>query len=330
VRRLRDAKERPFYLNDAAFPDTGGLLKTGLISLFLHLVLVIILILSLKTEIRQSMATVYRVSLRPFSPPGGGILQASPGPGASGPSGGLPSPAPVEKMTPIENTKRREVVGGIKPQRKKAEKIGEKSEEGEKLDKRKESLKSLQEAIEDIHKRAALDEIQKRVALREKAQRPTTERQSVGEQPAQGPIGSSRSSSLSGSGTRTGSGSGTGTGSGSGGGPIIGGPPGDSSGGGSLLESKLNDYYGTIWVKIKKEWTLPENIPKGEKSLEAIIVVIVERGGKIQKSWFEKRSGNALYDQMAMRAIRKAEPFPPIPEEFTDNTFEIGIRFHPD
>jgi outer membrane biosynthesis protein TonB len=33
---------------------------------------------------------------------------------------------------------------------------------------------------------------------------------------------------------------------------------------------------------------------------------------------------------MAMRAIKKAEPFPPMPKEFSDETFEIGIRFHPD
>ena len=85
-----------------------------------------------------------------------------------------------------------------------------------------------------------------------------------------------------------------------------------------------------IWERIKKEWTLPGNLPKGKTDLETIIVVIIERDGKIQKSWFEKKSGNAHYDQMSMRAIKKADPLPPIPKEFSDNTFEIGIRFHPE
>jgi hypothetical protein len=31
-----------------------------------------------------------------------------------------------------------------------------------------------------------------------------------------------------------------------------------------------------------------------------------------------------------MRAIKKAEPLPPIPREFSDNTLEMGFRFHPD
>ena len=64
--------------------------------------------------------------------------------------------------------------------------------------------------------------------------------------------------------------------------------------------------------------------------LETIIIIVIERDGKIQKSWFEKRSGNTLYDQSAMRAIKKAGPLPPIPKEFSDNIFEIGIRFYPE
>ena len=46
-----------------------------------------------------------------------------------------------------------------------------------------------------------------------------------------------------------------------------------------------------IWAKIKEGWTLPENLPKEKADLEAIIVVIIEKGGKVQKSWFEKSRG---------------------------------------
>ena len=60
------------------------------------------------------------------------------------------------------------------------------------------------------------------------------------------------------------------------------------------------------------------------------IVVVIDREGKIQKSWFERKSGNSLFDQRAMRAIKKAEPLPPIPKEFSDATLEMGFRFHPD
>jgi TonB family protein len=96
------------------------------------------------------------------------------------------------------------------------------------------------------------------------------------------------------------------------------------------VESKLNEYYSMIWAKIKEAWTIPENLLKKTVDLETVIVIIIERDGKIQKSWFEKKSGNALFDHMAMRAIKKAAPLPPIPKEFNEKTLEIGIRFFPD
>jgi len=96
------------------------------------------------------------------------------------------------------------------------------------------------------------------------------------------------------------------------------------------LESKMNEYYSLVWTKIKEAWTIPENLIKEMVDLETVIVVIIERDGKIQKSWFEKKSGNPLYDQSAMRAIKKAEPLPPIPRELSEDTLEIGIRFFPD
>ena len=98
----------------------------------------------------------------------------------------------------------------------------------------------------------------------------------------------------------------------------------------SGLESKLKEYYGLIWIKIKERWTIPENLIKEMVDLETIIVLIIERDGKIQKWWFEKKSGNDLYDQSVVRAIKKADPLPPIPKELGENTLEIGIRFYPE
>jgi TonB family protein len=98
----------------------------------------------------------------------------------------------------------------------------------------------------------------------------------------------------------------------------------------SELESQLNQYYSLIWAKIKGAWTIPENLLKEKIDLETVIVLIIEKDGRIQKVWFEKKSGNELYDQMAMRAIKKAEPLPPIPKELNENVLEFGIRFLPD
>jgi TonB family protein len=246
----------------------------------------------------------------------------------------LPTSHPGEKVKPIEKpgmkeSKKKETLPPPKKQRshellvkdKMVEGLKRSPKKGEKLEKEKESSKSLEMALEEIRKKAALDNIQKRVARREALEKG----------PITSPSGSSTGSGSGvGTGTGTGSGSGTGTGTGSGTGGSPDGSPWGSPFGGSALQSKLDEYYNTIWEKIKREWTLPGDLPKGKAGLETVVVIVIEREGRIQKSWFEKRSGNALYDQSAMRAIKKADPLPPIPKEFSDNTFEIGIRFFPE
>ena len=290
--------------------------------------------------------------------PGGGSPQAS--------SGGKPKPA--ETPEKVETAKKGEVIEAVKrDQKKSARKVGLERKEAPPPDKKPEkrgmeaktieglksapkkeekpkpdgSDQSLRDALAEIQRKVALDELRRRIAqrgARENApsEGPTGSSSSLS-QGSTAPSSKSSSLSSSGSGTGTGQGPGTGTGTGSGTGRGTGIGPGTGTGGspwgsaqGASKGSLLDAYYTMIWAKIKAGWTLPENLPKGGADLETVIVVIIERNGEIQKSWFEKKSGNSLYDQMAMRAIKKAEPLPPIPREFTDNTVEIGIRFLPD
>lgn len=83
-------------------------------------------------------------------------------------------------------------------------------------------------------------------------------------------------------------------------------------------------------MKIKEAWTIPKNVFEERVDLETVIVVIIEKDGRIKKYWFEKKSGNDLYDQTAVRAIKKAKPLPALPNELGEETLEVGIRFSPD
>ena len=344
---MKGLREKEHLLRKSAPSEKGGLFKTSALSLVFHIALIILLSLNLKPAIPKGGPSVYRVSIRPFSPPGDGLPQGGSGPSVPGPGGGLPAPPVVEKRKPDEIKKATGIVEREKPQKKgkKIEKevlqpatkkprdetsagLKKPQKKEERFERERISGRSLQEAMEEIHKKVALDEIQKRLAQRGRFEKGSGEDQQ-GSAVSQGPMVSSSKSSGSGSGTGTGSGAGSGTGTGSGIGTGSGSGTGTGTGG-SAGSSVLEDYYGAIWAKIKKVWTLPENLPKGKTDLEAVIVVVIERDGKVQKSWFEKKSGNTLYDQMAMRAIKKAEPLPPIPQEFSDNTLEIGIRFYPE
>ena len=88
---------------------------------------------------------------------------------------------------------------------------------------------------------------------------------------------------------------------------------------------KLDEYHAALWPKIKEKWQPTQSI-----GLEATIVVVIGRDGEVKQVWFEKNSGNRLYDEEAMAAIRKAEPFPPLPIDLNSDTLRVGIRFYKD
>ncbi len=235
--------------------DDYFLIMVG-VSLLLHIALVVFLNLNPWPTIIKVRPAAYTVTLMPVSIPEPQIPKT--------PLPPVPKEEkikPVEKVKPVEKPKKEDIVEKVKKPPK-------------------ESMKHLQEALDEIRKKAALDEIRKRVARKEREEeRPTA-------------IPSAKPS--------------------------------------LEMESKLNEYYSLVWAKIKGAWTIPENLLKEMVDLETIIVLIIDRNGKIQKCWFEKKSGNVLYDQSAMRAIKKAEPLPLIPKELGEDTLEIGIRFFPD
>ncbi len=82
MRTLQKGRVQPSLLNGPVFPDKGGLLKAGIFSLLLHITLVAALILGLRPTITKMHSSVYRVTIRPFSPQGNGspFGSAIPGP----------------------------------------------------------------------------------------------------------------------------------------------------------------------------------------------------------------------------------------------------------
>jgi len=93
------------------------------------------------------------------------------------------------------------------------------------------------------------------------------------------------------------------------------------------IDVKMKTYYSSIWVRIKKQWTLPQGILPRE-NLEAIVHTKILRNGAVTDLGFEKRSGNRYFDESALKAVTKAAPLPPLPEGVRDSSIEIGIRFH--
>lgn len=106
-------------------------------------------------------------------------------------------------------------------------------------------------------------------------------------------------------------------------------PPASSSSrqGDAELNAKMRTYYTLIWSRIKGRWTLPQGILPQE-NIEVIIHAQILRDGTVAGVAFEKRSGNRYFDESAFRTVKKASPFPPLPDGLKDSSIEVGIRFH--
>jgi TolA protein len=90
---------------------------------------------------------------------------------------------------------------------------------------------------------------------------------------------------------------------------------------GPAAGSGETSYIDKITGQIHEYWQWPGY---AENNLEAIISVRIQRDGTITVVGFEKKSGNRLFDKLALRTIEKASPVAPPPDEM-----EIGIRFYP-
>jgi colicin import membrane protein len=99
--------------------------------------------------------------------------------------------------------------------------------------------------------------------------------------------------------------------------------------GGLGIQNQL--YYASLISLINKNWSLPEGLIKG-KDISAVIVIQIGRNGRIEDAKFEKKSGIGAFDQEVLRAIKKSDPLPPLPEGFHRNIFgfgEVGLTFSP-
>jgi TonB family protein len=100
-----------------------------------------------------------------------------------------------------------------------------------------------------------------------------------------------------------------------------------TTGGGNDTSANIKSrvYYDRIWGRIRSSW-VPQGVTS-EISLIAKVGIRIAPNGEIEQFWIEKSSGNDYFDQSALRAIRKANPLPALPDDISDTSLEVGINF---
>ncbi|MBK5101807.1 MAG: TonB family protein [Desulfobacteraceae bacterium] len=113
-------------------------------------------------------------------------------------------------------------------------------------------------------------------------------------------------------------------------GKVRGGAGEEAAGSGAPAGITIRIYQMEVEERIKGNWSYAVGLagPKKEKGLEAVIVLKARSNGTIIKSWFKKRSSNAMFDQSVLRAVERSDPLPPFPEGYRKTTDEIEITFN--
>ena len=118
-------------------------------------------------------------------------------------------------------------------------------------------------------------------------------------------------------------GSGSGT---SGGG--LGGSRSAGRGVGSGDALALNIYGRLLNEKISSHWKVPEMVNAGKK-LKTVVALVVSKNGTIEDMKIEQQSGDPLFDQSVLKALRSAAPLPNFPKPLDKPTLEFALNFTP-
>jgi protein TonB len=112
--------------------------------------------------------------------------------------------------------------------------------------------------------------------------------------------------------------------------PVPVGQPGGSAAGSGALSVDVSDfphawYLRQVLQKVEDRWQRQNQA--AEPQDKPLVLVEIQRDGSIRPPRIEKTSGNAFYDQAALRAIADASPFPPLPQEWSRPSLRVMFRF---
>jgi len=90
-------------------------------------------------------------------------------------------------------------------------------------------------------------------------------------------------------------------------------------------------YQARVRWKIMREWIVPVKYTEGGQGYNAKVEVMINMDGDVVSVRWASRSGNASFDQSALRAVKKASPFPKPPDMLAWEAYNEGflVEFDP-
>jgi protein TonB len=112
-------------------------------------------------------------------------------------------------------------------------------------------------------------------------------------------------------------------------GATLGLPTGSAAGAGALSVNATDFPYAwylrQVVQKVEAEWKRQNRL--SEPSQRPLLFFEIQRDGSIKLPTLKESSGNATYDQAALRAVVEASPFPPLPQDWARPSLGVDLRF---
>jgi protein TonB len=92
-------------------------------------------------------------------------------------------------------------------------------------------------------------------------------------------------------------------------------------------EFKHRGYMKMLQGRIEDIWKYPKEAARRGISGDLYVSFTIRRDGKLEEIEIVRTSGYSFLDEAVIKAIRKAEPFWPLPKDWEDDTLEIKGHF---
>ncbi|MBI5970650.1 MAG: cell envelope integrity protein TolA [Deltaproteobacteria bacterium] len=91
------------------------------------------------------------------------------------------------------------------------------------------------------------------------------------------------------------------------------------------LKERYPAYYSLIRDKVQSRWIYPEEFK--ETRILVTVSIRIGKDGGLMDARLEGSSGNELFDESLISAVKKSAPFPPLPHGFEADYLEAILRF---
>jgi periplasmic protein TonB len=95
---------------------------------------------------------------------------------------------------------------------------------------------------------------------------------------------------------------------------------------GETLRNDIREYYFSMLREINEKWWL-NNTGNFGGLRGAVVEIVVNRNGMIVSKTLVRSSGNSSFDRAIFKTLEKANPLPPLPDDYQLNYFSAPLRF---